>query len=231
MDIVGLIPARGGSKGIPRKNLVNLAGKPLLAYTCETATKVGLARVLLSTDDPDIAATGRNYGVETPCMRPAELADDRASVVDAALHILDWLEQEQNALPDYVMLLQPTSPFRTVDDMRQTIALAAESAPPAVVSVTPVKHHPYWMKKMDANGCLTPLVPDRNPETMRQNLPPVHTLNGAIYLTRTELLRRQRTWCPQGALGYVMPPERSLDIDTLWDLRMAECLLKTGAPG
>jgi CMP-N-acetylneuraminic acid synthetase len=224
--VLGLVVARGGSKGIPGKNLRLVAGQPLIGYTFRAARHSrALSRVVLSTDSAEIANAGRQYGVEVPFLRPPELARDDSPVVDAALHALTWLEQNADFCPDYIMLLQPTSPLRTAEDIDAAIRLAVERHADAVVSVTPADHHPFLMKVVDENGRMRPFLQTDSAERRRQDLPDVYAPNGALYLVRRQILTEKRSWCPEGTLAYIMPPERSLDVDTLWDLRLAEVIL------
>ena len=225
-SILGLIVARGGSKSIPRKNIRPVGGKPLIAYTIEAALASGcLDRVVLSTDDPEIAAVAKTFGAEVPFMRPAEMAGDASPVIDAALHAFQWLEKNDHYFPMFGMLLQPTSPLRTAADIQQAVALAVERNADAVVSVVEADRHPYLMKTIDGQGRLVPFIESPQSGNRRQDLPPVYAINGAIYLIKRSLLAEKRGWCPAGALAYVMPPERSLDVDTPWDLKLADLVL------
>jgi CMP-N-acetylneuraminic acid synthetase len=223
--VVGLITARGGSKGIPGKNLKLLAGKPLIAWTIEAALASGCAdRVLLSTDDDEIASVGRQFGAEVPFLRPAHLAADRSSHVAVIEHALDWLATNEGKQPEYVLLLQPTSPLRTADDIRGIVRFATERDADAVVSVVELHPHPSLSSTMADDGTL------QKPEgsrayVRRQDLKPMYGANGALYLIRSEVLLRMGSFTPPGVYGYIMPPERSLDIDSPWDLRLADLIL------
>jgi CMP-N,N'-diacetyllegionaminic acid synthase len=226
-SILALITARGGSKGIPGKNIVPLAGKPLLAWTVEAARAArGIERVLLSTDCPQIRAAGIASGAQAPFLRPAELAQDDTPSIDVVLHALQWLEEHENYKPRWVLLLQPTSPLRTTTDIEKAVELAIGKQPPAVVSVCEVGKHPYWTKTMDAEGRLSNLITGVEAYTRRQDMPSAYALNGALYLVDRDVLLKQKSFCPPGALAYVMPQERSLDVDTPWDLRLVELILK-----
>ena len=225
-SVAAIIVARGGSKGVPRKNLRPLAGKPLIVHTFEAArASRHLERILLSTDDPELAELGRQHGVEVPFLRPAELATDRSPVIDATLHLFQWLEKQEQYFPTFGLLLQPTSPFRTGLDIDGAIELAESRRADAVVGVVPVGHHPLQMKRMDADGRLWNWMETDAATNRRQDLPVLYGINGAIYLVRREVLLEKKTWCPGGAFAYVMPESRSLDIDTEWDLHVAECVL------
>ncbi len=227
--ILGVIPARGGSKGLPGKNIRPLAGKPLIAWTIQAALGCRwLDRVIVSTDDREIAGTARTWGADTPFMRPAELADDATPTIKAVIHAIRWLEENQGYRPDYVMLLQPTSPLRTSSDLEEAIRLAAGKEADAVISVAPVEDHPAWMKVLDSDGRMKDFLPGSGSASRRQELEPVYALNGAVYLTRLELVLEKETWYGDRTLAYVMPPERSLDIDNYLDFQLAELVLSNG---
>lgn len=224
---LGLIVARGQSERVPGKNMRMLGGKPLIAHTFEAARFAeSLDRVVLSTDSPEIAGLARRHGIEVPFLRPAALADARSHVIDTALHALAWLADRETYVADYIMLLQPTSPFRTAADIDSAVRMAerADGAAPAVVGVTLADSHPFLMREIDTQGRLRSLP---GAGTWRQDLPPVYAVNGAIYLVRLPCLLQERCWCPERSLAYVMPPERSIDIDTEFDLELAEQLLQT----
>ncbi len=228
MNVVALIPARGGSKGIPRKNLAPLAGKPIIAWTIAAAlgsTKLG--RVMVSTDDAEIAEVARKHGAEVPFLRPPQLAADESGALEVALHALDWIEQNTNDRPEYLLLLQPTSPLRTTGDIDAAIELACVRSAEAVLSVCEAVPHPFLARRVDEHGVLTDFIPVPEASGRRQDFPPAYYLNGAIYLNRCVSLRTTRSFQPPGALAWRMPLERSLDIDTPLDLRIAEALLQT----
>jgi CMP-N,N'-diacetyllegionaminic acid synthase len=228
-NILGLITARGGSKGIPRKNLADLAGKPLIAWTIEAALESHkLGRVVVSTDDEEIAQVAREWGAEVPFMRPPELAGDRSSHISVIVHAVRWLESHQNTCPDYVMLLQPTSPLRSVEDIDAVIDLAIEKDGDSVVSVCPVNEHTYLCKQIAPDGRLFDFVLKPEGYLPRQLMPPVYSLNGAIYLVRRNVLIEYNTLYTDRTFAYVMPPERSLDVDTPWDLYVANRILEDG---
>lgn len=226
-SIIGLIPARGGSKSIPRKNIKLLAGKPLIAWTIEAALQSHrLSRVIVSTDDAEIAQVARECGAETPFLRPSELANDDSSSISVVLHAIHWLEEREGFLPDYVLLLQPTSPFRSVQDICAAIELAEDRKAIAVIGVSEAERHPYLCKRILDDGTLADFVTSDLAYLRRQDLPPAYALNGAVYLNRRESLLRDHSFHPSGALAYVMPIERSLEIDTPWDWRVAELILQ-----
>lgn len=225
MEVVACIAARGGSKGIPQKNIRPLAGKPLIAWTIDAAlASRRVNRVLVSTDDPHIAEVAQWLGAEAPFLRPTALARDDSPSIDTLLHLLMWLEDTSGVLPDYTVLLQPTSPFRTAEDIDAAVDLAVSREADAVVSVCPAQDHPYLVKTLDGGGRIASLVQSNHPP--RQAFPQAYVLNGAVYVNRTKALLQERVIVPEGALAYVMPEERSLDIDTPWQLQLADLLMR-----
>jgi CMP-N,N'-diacetyllegionaminic acid synthase len=218
--ILGLIPARGGSRAIPRKNIKRLNGKPLIAWTIEAALRSNsLGSVVVSTDDEEIARIAAELGAEVPFMRPRELARDDSPSIDLVLHALDQLPGFES-----VVLLQPTSPLRTTEDIDGCIELASDRGALSVVSVSPVGTHPFLMYRLGENQRLEKLVYGP-PVSRRQDLPPVFALNGAVYFAGAEWLRQYRTFVSGDSIGYVMPAERSVDLDTLLDWQLAELAL------
>ncbi|HKC63771.1 MAG TPA: acylneuraminate cytidylyltransferase family protein [Pyrinomonadaceae bacterium] len=225
--IIGLITARGGSKAIPRKNIKPLDGRPLIAWTIQTALESrALDRVIVSTDNQEIAKVARDWGAETPFMRPPELAQDDSSHHDVVIHAIGWLDSQSATPPDYIMLLQPTSPLRTTEDIAGAVALAIEKDADSVMSVSAAQHHPYFSKQVATDGRLLDFIERPQGYLPRQSLPPVYFLNGAIYLVRRSILLEREDWYTARTYAYIMPPERSIDIDTPWDFHLAELILK-----
>ncbi len=227
MTCVGIIPARGGSKGVPGKNIRPVAGKPLILWTLEVAlAATELDRVIVSTDSPEIARISKQAGAEVPFMRPPELARDDTPGIDPLLHAVQWLADYEAYEPEKVMLLQPTSPLRSAEDIAGALRLFEEKSADSVVSVTEPGHHPYWMKRLDETGRMKDFITlDRKP-TRRQDLSPVWALDGAIYLIWRQVLMSERTLFPANTFPLFMPRERSIDINTEWDLRLAELCLQ-----
>jgi len=224
MKILGLIPARGGSKGISRKNLKVLGGRPLIAWSIEVALRSGvLDAVVVSTEDEEIADAALRLGAQVPFLRPAELARDETPGIEPVLHALDQLTEF-----DAVVDLPPTSPLRSTEDIDNCVALSSTLNAPAVVSVSQPEKHPYWMYRLGADQRLVTLI-DGPLISRRQELPPVYSLNGAVYYARVEWLRRHRTFITAETAGYVMPAERSIDLDTILDWQLAELLFKRGS--
>jgi CMP-N,N'-diacetyllegionaminic acid synthase len=217
--------ARGGSKSIPHKNLAPLAGKPLIAWTIEAAMQCQTPlRVVISTDDDEIAHTAIRYGATRPFMRPADLAQDDTPTIPVVIHALEQLKSTGYA-PERLLLLQPTSPLRTADDIDSATRLADKHKAQSVVSVSPATPHPRLMKKVTEDGLLEDFLPGER-VTRRQQLEPAYALNGAIYLTQTKHLTTYESFYADQTHAYVMPRERSLDVDDPWDLHLAELILR-----
>lgn len=226
MNTLGLIPARGGSKGISGKNVRLMAGKPLIAWTIEVAkTCHYLDRLIVSTDDEEIAAVARQYGAETPFMRPRELASDAASSEGVFLHAIDWFEK-QGMFYDTFVVLQPTSPLRTLEDLNNAFTRFIELHAGAVVSVCEVNHHPYHCNMLPADLNMKHFFTEHVETQNRQALQVFYRLNGAIYLADVSYFRQRGHFYGDETYAYIMPQERSVDIDTLLDFEFAELLLK-----
>lgn len=224
--VLGLVVARGGSKGLPRKNVLPLGGRPLIAWTVEAARGARiLSRVIVSSEDAEILARAREAGGEVPFVRPAAFATDTASSLDVALHALDWLDEHEGWRADVIVLLPATAPLRRAPHIEAAVeALLADAALEAVVAVTEADYPPYWMLTVEA-GRLVWLFPNGGKVDRRQDLPAAFRPNGSIYAVRTAALRDQRTFYPRATAPYVMPREESVNIDSALDFRMAELLL------
>jgi CMP-N-acetylneuraminic acid synthetase len=224
MRILGLIPARGGSKGVPRKNLASLAGKPLIQYTFDAALgSRELDDVLLSTDDEEIAEAGRRAGVAVPFLRPANLAEDATPMLAVVEHALDYVEGQGNRV-GAVMVLQPTSPLRTSLHIDEAIHMYRKTRPPGVVSVCEVKEHPYELVALE-DGHLRRAFHRPAAVSRRQDYPAFYYVNGAIYLISRETVAKERSLIPSGSIPYVMDRRDSLDVDEPLDLQLVECFL------
>ena len=233
-----VIPARGGSKALPGKNLAQVGGKSLVRRAAEAALASGRCdRVVCSTDSDAIAAEAARAGAYVPFRRPAELAGDTAATFDVVLHALRHVEAETGRSVDLVCLVEPTTPLRGAEDIRAVVDLLTSSRPPAdsAVSVCEVTDaHPAWLRKI-RDGLLGPYFEDTPEPTRRQDLarlPTPYRRNGAVYVTRRDVLIEQRSLYGRRCLAYVMPPERSVNIDTELDLVCARAILahreKTG---
>lgn len=222
--IIALITARGGSKGIPKKNIVPLAGKPLIAWTIETALKSSvLNRVIVSTEDREISKIAEKYGGEV-IERPKELAKEESPTIDAIFHALEVLNAE-NYNPDITVLLQPTSPLRTAEDVDNAIELFLSKDCESVVSVCEVELSPYRSYKIE-DSYLKPVFGDKHLRRRRQDLEKVYMPNGAIYISTPENLRKYKSFYCSRTIPYIMSPERSVDIDNELDLIQAELLMR-----
>lgn len=227
MKMMGLIPARSGSKGVPRKNIRPLAGKPLIAWTIEQALASGcLDRVVVSTDSREIAEIAKDVGAEVPFMRPVELAADETTDLPVCRHALSWLGEQEGYCPDYVVWLRPTSPLRTPNDISTAASLLSASDADCVRSVCRTDAHPYYALKIVENRlcALLPLADDRR-YLRRQLLPDVYHVNGCVDVVRCSSIKDPVLLFAGDMLPYIMPHERSLDIDTDFDFRIAEFLM------
>jgi len=225
MDVVAIIPARGGSKGIPRKNLVPLGGKPLIAWTIVAALEARLGRVIVSTDSQEIAEVSKTYGAEVPFIRPEYLATDGSGSYGVVEHALHFLKGERSKMPEMFVLLQPTSPLRTPEDIITALKMGLESNAPAVIGICKAVTHPWMTRKLMSDSSIAAFVEVGEGNARRQDFPTAYMVNGAIFVVRTTSFFQEKTFEPVGTLGYVMPRERSIDIDTLSDLELAELAL------
>lgn len=225
-SILGLIPARGRSKGLPRKNKRLLLGKPLIAWTIEQAlASKYLDRVVVSTDDEEIVEISKKYGAEAPFMRPKKLATDDAKGIDVVLHTINWVEENNNKHYDLLMLLQPTSPLRTSKDIDKAVELLFSKKAQAIVSVCETEHHPYWSNTLPEDGCMKDFIRAEIKNKNRQELLVFYRSNGAIYLAYWSYLKQQRSFLDKETFAYIMPEERSIDIDNQIDFKLAEILM------
>lgn len=223
-----LVPARGGSKGLPGKNTRLLGGLPLLAWTARAIAASGIsARAVLSTDDPGIAEVGRAHGLETPFLRPAALATDTAAMLDVVDHALGWLESRESFHPAAIMLLQPTSPFRRPERLRQALELLSRPETDGVIGVRRIDRSLSVMYREDPTGCLDPLAPwdDR---TRRQDVRPLLTPNGTLYLVTTLALAAHRRLFPPRLRPLPTDAVEAIDIDTAEDWALAEAVVAAG---
>lgn len=227
MRVLGIVPARGGSKGIPRKNVRLLGGRPLLAHTADAALAARrLSRVVLTTDDEEIAEAGRRCGLEVPFLRPAELARDDTPTLPVLQHAVAELERAGDRF-DAVCLLQPTSPLRRAGDIDGCIELLASEGLDSVVSVLPVphEHNPHWVYFRDAEGLLRLSTGEEQPIPRRQELPPAFHRDGAVYVVRRDVLMNGDSLYGRRLGGYLTDPARNVNLDTPADWDRAERLL------
>lgn len=222
MRILALIPARGGSKRLPGKNIKLLGGKPLINWTIDAAQGIPeICVILVSTDDPEIALIAEEAGANVPWLRPEVLATDQATSVDVALHALDWYEAENGAV-DGLLLLQPTSPFRTQATIKQGIELFGSNGYRPVIGVSPVQDHPMWTFKLK-DGYLVPFVEHHGFGIRSQDLEPALVANGGFYLISPKELRESKSFIGLESIPLIVnSPQEALDIDTAWELKIAE---------
>ncbi|MBF0371189.1 MAG: acylneuraminate cytidylyltransferase family protein [Magnetococcales bacterium] len=219
--VLGVIPARGGSKGVPRKNIRDLGGKPLIAWTIEAAKACPhIDRLVLSSEDEEIMAVAREWGCEVPFPRPKELAGDNTLAIDVALHLLESLQERY----EFMVWLQPTSPLRSSEDITRCLELCLEEGVPGSITVCDAGKSPYWMYEVEASGNMTPILKRDITGLQRQDLPQAYTLNGAVHVARVDYVLNKRKFPNGNSKAYIMPPNRSIDIDTELDFKIAALL-------
>lgn len=219
MALLALIPARGGSKGIHRKNIKDFCGKPLIGWSIDIAAKCPeVDRIVVSTDDPEIADVAREFGAEVPFLRPKELAEDSSPGIDVVLHALEMIPECSE-----VLLLQPTSPLRKRDDLSEIVSLLRSSGEESAVSVTEESKGFYWSYKMTRQGKLEQAVDVESPSG-RQQMESIYRVNGSLYIATRSFLSYHRSFISNDTLAYVMPKERAVDIDTPLDWLWGEFL-------
>ena len=231
--VLGVVPARGGSKGIPSKNIVDLLGRPLIDYTIGPAlASRSVTDLVVSTDDPKIAEIATNSGAPPPFLRPHNLSTDDSHSLPVILHSLEFMEDQKGVEYDAVIMLQPTTPLRSQEDIDESVDKLFRTEADSVISVSNLEgHHPLRMKRII--GDLLVNYMDQGMEDMRprQELPPVFIRNGAIYATTTLSLRKNLSFAGPVTRPYLMPLERSVNIDTELDLIVAKHLLAKGGLG
>ncbi|MGE0821939.1 MAG: acylneuraminate cytidylyltransferase family protein [Candidatus Binatia bacterium] len=228
MRTLGIVPARGGSKGIPRKNIALLLGKPLLAYTAQAASSaLRLTRTVLSTEDEEIARVGQLYGLEVPFLRPSQLARDDTPMIPVVQDVVRRLEADGERY-DAVFILQPTSPLRRADDIDGAIALLAQTGADSVISFVDVgEKHPARMKVLTTEGrVVDPPFAERFEGQRRQDLDKLYLREGSVYLTRRSVVMEQNSLKGQDCRAWIVPAERACNIDSPFDLFIAEQMLK-----
>ena len=230
LKILGVIPARGGSKEIPRKNIKNLNGKPLIAHTIETSIKASkyLHRTIVSTDDSEIANISKNYGADVPFKRPKIFSTDTSSMIPVLQHAVNFIEEDEGIKIDWILLLQPTVPLRKVSDIKTGIKLALENDSDSVISVERVfSHHPILMKKILKNR-LHPFSIEEKEGTPRQKYKPhAYMRNGSIYLTKRHVLMKNNSIWGRKLKPMIMKSGSRISIDTMKDFKFTEFLLSS----
>lgn len=223
---LAIIPARGGSKGLPGKNIKELNGKPLIAYSIEAAinSKV-FDRIIVSTDDEKIAEIALKYGAEVPFLRPEELATDTADSMDVLFHTINFLKDKGEEY-DYIMKLQPTSPLRTEKEILEATKLLFEKKAESIVSISECEHHPLWTNVLDEDNRLFNFIKEDIKHKNRQELPIYYQINGLIFLSEVNSLLKTRDWYGERSYAYICDSKKAIDIDNIIDFKLAEILLK-----
>lgn len=225
MNIIAIIPARGGSKGIPNKNIIDIVGKPLIYWTIEAAKKSCLIdRIVVSSDSPRILSVAKSCGAEI-ISRPKKYASDSAPAGLAVEHTLEYLEKKEKYSPDIVVLLQPTSPLRTSEDIDNAINLFMDEKAGALISIAE-ENNKYLKSFIIEKGILRGIIRDELVFTNRQELPKIYIPNGAIFIVKTDEFKKNKTLFSEKTIGYVMDKERSIDLDNLSDKLLIEDFLK-----
>lgn len=226
--ILGIITARGGSRGIPGKNIKILGGKPLIAYTIETALMSSLmSDIIVSTEDKNIADIARSFGAEVPFYRPAELATDTTGHLEVVTHALNFMEDIKGKIYDYVVILQPTSPFRKIEDIDETIKKIIHHNADSAFSMYEIEpsYHPIKIKKMEGDKVF-PYALEEQEGLRRQDLPVAYKRSGAVYVTKRDLIIKEGRLFGDNLVGHLVPKDRSIDIDTEIDWLVAEYMYK-----
>ena len=220
--VLAIIPARGGSKGLPGKNIKILGGKPLIAWTLDAANKSSIIdKTVVSTDCPDIASVARKYGADVPFTRPKELSSDIASSADVVLHAIKNVGEEYGI----IVLLQPTSPFRNENDIKNAFEIYSSKVVSSVVSVCKADKSPYWLFWQNDDKSLRAVLNSEDQFIRRQDLQDAYALNGAIYIVGNNCFLENQKFIYDDSLSYVMNKESSVDIDDLLDFKFAQLLL------
>lgn len=223
--MLALIPARGGSKGLPGKNIRPLAGKPLIAYSIEAARAAkSITCVICSTDSTEVAEVARRFGAEVPFLRPADLAQDDSLAIDNYIYTVNRLNREGAEVDEYCVLL-PTAPLRTADDIDAAVRIFRERNADSVISYYPAPHPVQWHRYIDEAGVLRSFFEEGEGVANRQEEPESYLPNGAIYIFRHNIIKGTRKYYTERTYPYLMSAERSIDIDTLEDFNYAEYLI------
>jgi len=225
--ILGIIPARGGSKRLPFKNLMELGGRPLISYTIEAALKSQyIDELVVSTDDPETARIAAAWGTPVPFLRPAALATDEAGSFEVLRHAVEHFANAGSGGFEYVVMLQPTSPLRTNADIDEAVTFLREREADAVISVCECDHSPLWANTLPEDRSMADFLRDEVKNKRSQDLTVQYRLNGAIYICRTSRMLAEKTlFLKDNIFAFIMPRERSVDIDTMLDLKLCETLL------
>jgi len=226
---LGVITARGGSKRLPAKNVLDFAGKPLIGWTIEAALKSRyIDELIVSTEDIEIAEISKSYGANVPFMRPKELSSDDVHPAEAVMHAVRYFTSEEKREFDYVLMLQPTSPLRNEDDIDKAIEFILSMKADAVVSVCQAEHSPLSYNTLPESLSMNNFLRDDLKVKMSQDLPTYYRVNGAIYISKTKRLLEEATFfLKDNIFAFLMDVKKSVDIDSLFDFELAEILMQT----
>lgn len=226
---LGVITARGKSKRLPNKNVLDLAGKPLIGWTIEGALKSRyINELVVSTEDVEIAEISKSYGANVPFMRPKELGADNVHPAEVVIHAVNYFINEQKKEFEYVVLLQPTSPLRNEHDIDKAIEFLYSTKADAVVSVCEAEHSPLWYNTLPENLSMKNFLRDDLKGKMSQDLPTYYRVNGAIYISKVKRLLKENTFfLKDNIFAFLMDVKKSVDIDSLVDFKLAEILMQT----
>lgn len=225
--MLAIIPARGGSKGLYRKNIKLLDGLPLICHTIKAALDSKLVhRVIVSTEDKEIASIAKDFGAEVPFMRPESLADDKSMVMDAYLNVVDLISQQNSKPVESFVALLPTVPLRTPEDIDEAIKIYNAKKADSVISVVEAPTPLYWHRRITNDGKLENYLPEFDAVKNRQELIKTYIPNGAVYVFQSEVLRSTRQYYNEKTYPYIMPKERSADIDDQFDFEWVTYLKK-----
>ena len=228
MSLLALIPARGGSKGLPRKNIKNLLGKPLIEWSIKAAlnSKV-IDRVIVSTDDEEISNVAKVCGAEVPFIRPSKLAQDNSTTFSVIEHALNWLENRQKYVPDHIALLEPTSPLRNAEDIDRAFDQLKNSNASSIVGICLTEvHHPLFIYQKDKSGKLNPYLNNSKKDIRRQDLEEAFFLEGSVYISETPVLLEEKSFYHGNTMGYEVPKWKSFEIDDETDFFLVESIMK-----
>ncbi|KKQ57703.1 MAG: Acylneuraminate cytidylyltransferase [Parcubacteria group bacterium GW2011_GWA2_38_13] len=224
--ILAIIPARGGSKRLPRKNIRPLAGKPLLAYSIEAArSSQYIDRIIVSTEDMEIANIAKKFGADVPALRPMELAEDATKSDDVLKYTAEYMESKENYIPDIIVLIQPTSPLVSAEDIDKTVETLIAGNSHSSLTVCEITERPEWMYRLNGNVA-SPYIQGEVPYR-HQDMQKLYRTNGAVYCVKREILLKKGILVDKESLRvYIMPKERSVDIDDINDFNYAETLIE-----
>lgn len=227
MKILGIIPARSGSKGLKNKNILSINNKPLIAWSILASKRSNvLTKIIVSTDSKKIAKISMKYGAEVPFIRPKKFSGDNSKSSDVIIHAINFYKK-LNIYFDYVMLIEPTSPLRESNDIKYCVNLVKRKNLNTLVSISKIRsQHPRFAYKLSSNSKLKPLVPKKNLSPRRQDVEKLYYLDGSIYISRINSFLKKKTFYHKNTSGIVMPDWKAIEVDNLLDLKLSEYIMK-----